>query len=96
MSENQSKNKSKVIHVSDEVHSCAKRFCHEHNFRMNEWVSSLILKAVGHDDGIERCRPVRKKRKIAEDLQHCIAPNPDDAPPPYALPPFWAQQANGH
>lgn len=89
---------SKVIHLSDDAHNKAKKFCHEHNLKMSDWVATLISLAVQGDNlnaaativAAENMRALVQKKKLSEPTD-IPSQTGDGGLPIYSAPPFWAQ-----
>lgn len=76
---------SKVVHIPDEIHSAAKRYCTANNLSMSQWVADLIVSAV------PELRP-RKRSGAAEPVSKRVpdaVPLPKDVEAVISGPPFW-------
>jgi antitoxin component of RelBE/YafQ-DinJ toxin-antitoxin module len=73
---------SKVVHISDETHERAKKFCKERNIRMSDWVNSLIMERINGPEAV----PVEKGKSLPNlsRTRYC-----DD---PAAEEPFWNKE----
>lgn len=93
---------SKVIHLSDDAHNKAKKFCSEHALKMSDWVATLITLAVRGEKlnaassivAAENMRALVQKKKLSEPSETPSQAD-DEGFPVYSAPPFWAQ-ANEH
>lgn len=83
---------TKVVHLSIDAHTLAKKHCKEHGLKMSDWVATLIRQAISDS----------KKDTITSNVRNFVAkksvivPTSDDRhdeTPAWAQPPFWAQRA---
>lgn len=77
---------SKVIHLADDAHKTAKRFCKQHGLRMSDWVATLVDEAIANQVQVQP-PPPPKKKKVLEKLS--AKPQAGDDTPPWEQPPFW-------
>jgi hypothetical protein len=59
---------SKVIHLSENAHRLAKKFCHQHGLRMSDWVGALIDEASANVEAQPVTPPSTSKKKVLEKL----------------------------
>jgi hypothetical protein len=80
---------SKVIHLPEDAHRLAKKFCAENGLRMSDWVGALINEACDHLEAV--AAPPSAKKKVLEKLGN--TPQTDaDGVPVVEKPPFWKGQ----
>ena len=80
---------AKVIHLNEDAHKTAKKFCKEHGLRMSDWVGTLINEACDHVEA--QAAPPTAKKKVLEKLGN--TPQLDaDGVPVAAKPPFWRER----
>ena len=82
----------KVIHLSEEVHARAKRFCEQNQLQMSKWVESLIDAAISGEVIVENKAIVEKK--FVDHVGPPVQPQRIEIPQdnPYTRPPFWANR----
>ncbi|MEL6545173.1 MAG: hypothetical protein AAFQ82_11155 [Myxococcota bacterium] len=84
---------TKVVHLSTDAHSLAKKHCKENGLKMSDWVANLIRQAVSEAKKETITNNVRdlvpKKRVDADEIK---AEEKEEVPA-WAQPPFWAQRA---
>jgi len=80
---------SKVIHLPEDAHRLAKKFCAENGLRMSDWVGALIDEA---STNAQSATPASTpKKKVLEKLGNM--PQTDaDGVPVVEKPPFWKGQ----
>lgn len=83
---------SKVIHLADDAHKTAKRFCKQHGLRMSDWVATLVDEAISNHPATV-IPPVeaatKPKKKVLEKLSSVVQA---DESPPWQQPPFWKRK----
>ena len=76
---------SKVVHIPDEIHNAAKRYCTANNLSMSQWVANLIVAAV------PELRPRRQPSTASPVGKRApaAAEPPKDIEAVVSSPPFW-------
>ncbi len=79
---------SKVIHVPEDVHCQAKKFCTKHELRMSDWVGTLIAEAFAKAQAQHVTPPSSPKNKVLTKLRS-MPQTDDDGVPIFQKQPFW-------
>ncbi len=84
---------TKVIHLSTDAHTLAKKHCKEHGLKMSDWVANLIRQAISESKEETITSNVRNfvsKKRVA--VPSSLEDQVEEVPA-WAQPPFWAQRA---
>lgn len=87
---------TKVVHLSTDAHSLAKKHCKEHGLKMSDWVANLIRQAVSDakkETIANNVRDLVPKKRVEAD-ESSVAQK--EEVPAWAQPPFWAQRARNN
>ncbi|MFC1611129.1 hypothetical protein ACFL6C_09230 [Myxococcota bacterium] len=79
---------SKVIHLPEDAHRQAKKFCGQHRLRMSDWVGTLIDEAVARIEDQPVTSLSDPKKKVLRKL-HSMPQTDDEGVPMFQKPPFW-------
>jgi hypothetical protein len=85
---------SKVIHVSDELHTLVREYCDRNGYQIRPWADEALREAI---EGKTMKKeppadpvPVQKKKPM-----QTTGEQTDDGPKPWERPPFWERRGKG-
>lgn len=90
---------TKVVHLSTDAHTLAKKYCKEHGLKMSDWVANLIRQSISEArkeavaDNVRDFVPKKRVDAAAPVVVSAVEEVVRDEVPAWAQPPFWAQRA---